>query len=77
MVCHIATGGANVSANREGLLNQLPTRATCLGRETRVDSDHTMTSSLSLLSEDSEKRAPTGVHDALRQVMVLDHLVDT
>jgi hypothetical protein len=64
-----------VSANTEGLLNKLPTVATCLCREARVDSDDLMTSSLSLIFKDLEKHPPTGVHDALSEVMILHHVV--
>ena len=65
-----------MSANRERLLNQLPTVATCLCREARVDSDDLMTSSCSLLFKDSEKRAPTGVHDAFCQFMIFHPVVE-
>ena len=66
-----------MSTNRQGLLNKLPTLAACLCREARVDSSHSMTNSCSLVFEDVEKRAPTGVHDALCQMMVLDHVGDS
>lgn len=65
-----------MSTNTQGLLNQLPTVATCLCRETRIDSDDLMTSSFSLLFKDIKKRAPTGVHDALCQVMIFHHVVN-
>jgi len=35
-----------------------------------------MPSSCSLVTEDGEKRAPTGVHDGLREMVVLDHVRD-
>ena len=65
-----------MSPNTQRLLNQLPTLATCLCREARIHSDHTVTSSFSLVSENIEKRAPTGIHDALCQVMIFHHVVD-
>ncbi len=66
-----------MSTHRKRLLHDFPTVETLLGGEARVDSNHTMTSSLSLLSEDVEKRAPTGIHDTFRKVMVFHHVVDT
>src|SRR5205807_2948724 len=38
--------------------------------------DHLMPSTCSLGREDVEERAPGGVHDALCEMMVLDHAVD-
>ena len=35
-----------------------------------------MTSAFSLVTEDVEKFTPTGIHDALRQVMIFDHIGD-
>ena len=51
----------------------LPTSAAFLCREARGDSHHHMTGSLSLIREDVEKRAPTGVMNAFGQRMVLYH----
>ncbi len=65
-----------MSANTQRLLNQLPTVATCLCREARVDSDDLMTSSCSLLFKNVEERAPTGVQNALSKFMVFQHIVD-
>ena len=65
-----------MSANTEGLLNKLPTVATCLGREARIHSDDLMTSSLSLIFKNVEKRTPTGIHDGFRQVMIFQHVYD-
>ena len=60
--------------HRKRFLYNLATPVTLLRGETRVDSDHLMTSSLSLLFKDIEERAPTGIHDAFCQAMILDHV---
>ena len=73
---HIATERTNMGTHRQGFLYDLPTRETLLGSEARIDSDHLMTGSLSLLLKESEKRAPTGVTDGFREGMVLDHPTD-
>jgi hypothetical protein len=65
-----------MGTHRQTFLYDLPTRETLLGSEARVDSNDLMTSSLSLIFKNSEKRAPTCVHDALCQMMVFDHAVD-
>ena len=65
-----------MSTNRKGLLNKFPTIAACLCGKARVDSDYLMTGSRSLILKNSEKRAPTGVHDGFRKVMVLYHIAD-
>src|SRR5271157_2959357 len=62
---------------RQALLYDLATFVTFLARETRVHSNHLMTSSRSLLFKDGKECTPTGVHDGLRKVMVLDHVADT
>ena len=62
--------------NRQGLLNKLPTVAARLCGEAGVHSNNLMTSSCSLIFKDIEECTPTGVHDALCHVMVLDHTVD-
>lgn len=63
-------------ANTQGLLHKLPTLAACLCRETRVHSNHLMSSILSFGFKNGEKRTPRGVHDGLRQVMVFHHVGD-
>ncbi len=60
----------------EGLGNKLPTVTACLCREAWVHSDHLMTSSLSLIFKDSEKRTPTGIADGFCEMVVLDHPTD-
>ncbi len=60
----------------EGLLNQFPTVAACLCGEARIDSDHSMSSVLSFGFKDVEERAPTGVHDGFRQMMIFHHPID-
>ena len=65
-----------MSANTEGLLNKLPAVTACLCGETRVHSNDLMTSSCSLIFKDVEKRAPTGVHDALGKMVIFHHIGD-
>ena len=62
--------------NTQRLLNECSAFVACLGRETRIDSDHLMSSTGSLGFKNSEKRALTGVHDALRKMMVFHHIAD-
>ena len=62
---------------RQTLLDDLTTLVTCLTGEARVHSYHCVPSSLSLFTQDVEEGAPTGVHDALGQGMVLDHIENT
>ncbi len=64
-----------MSTHRQRLLHNLPTVETLLGGEARIDSDDLMTSSFSLLFKNIEECAPTGVHDALCQVMVFHHVL--
>ena len=61
---------------RQRFLYDLTTLVTFLTGEARVHSYHLMTGSCSLVTEDVEECAPTGVHDALGQMMVLDHVGD-
>ncbi len=65
-----------MSANTQGLLNKLSTIATCLCGEVRIYSYHLMTGSCSLILKDSKKCAPTGVHDALREMVIFHHIRD-
>ena len=59
---------------RQTLLDGLATFEALLRGEARVHSNHLMTSSCSLFTQDVEECTPTGVHDALRQGMVLCHV---
>src|SRR5215472_6248139 len=59
---------------RQRFLHHLTTPLALLRGEARIDSYHTMPSTCSLGTEDIEKRAPTGVHDALCQGMILHHV---
>ncbi len=63
-----------MGTHRQTLLDDLTTVVTVLRGEARVDSYHLMTSSCSLFFKDVEKCAPTGVHDALGERMVLHHV---
>ncbi len=71
-VCNSAAERTHVSTDRQTLLYNLTAFEAILGGEARIDSYHPMTSSLSLFFEDAEKCAPTSVHDALCQGMILD-----
>ena len=59
---------------RERFLHDLATLVTFLAGEARVHSYHLMTSSFSLVTEDVEECAPTGVHDALREMGIFHHV---
>ena len=63
-----------MSTYRQALVHDLTACVSFLRGEARIDSDHSMTSSSSLLFKDIEKCAPTGVKDALCQRMILDHV---
>jgi hypothetical protein len=63
-----------MGTHRQTLLYDLATVVTVLRGEVWVDSYHLMTSSCSLFFKDVEKCAPTGVHDALCERMVLHHV---
>ena len=66
-----------MSTNTQGLLNQCPAVAACLCREAWVHSDHLMSGTCSLGFEDIEKRAPTGVQDALGEMVIFHHGTDS
>ncbi len=61
---------------RQTLLYDLPTLVTLLACETRAHSCDLMPSTCSLGREDSEKRAPTGVHDGFREMVIFHHIAD-
>ena len=63
-----------MGSHRQRFLHDLPTFVAFLRGETRVHSDHLMTSSCSLIFKDSEECAPASVHDALCQGMILYHV---
>ena len=65
-----------MSANTQRLLQKFSTVVTCLCRETGVHSHHTVTSAFSLVTENVEKLAPTGVHDTFSKVMIFHHIGD-
>ena len=60
--------------NRQTLLYELTTSVTFLRGETGVHSNNCVPSSLSLFTQNVEEGAPTGVHDALCQGMILNHV---
>ena len=60
--------------HRKRFLHDLATVVTFLRCEARIDSSHTMPSSCSLVTEDVEECAPTGVHDALREMVIFHHV---
>src|SRR6266487_4760706 len=73
-VCHIATERTDMGTHRQRFLHDLATFETLLRCEARIHSYHCVTSSFSLFTEDVEECAPTGVHDAFCQGMVLYHV---
>src|SRR5487761_2513938 len=72
-VFYQSAGRTNMGAHAQTLLNVLATPAALLGGEARGNSYHHMTGSFSLIREDVEKRAPTGVVNALGEVIVACH----
>src|SRR6266496_181964 len=63
-----------MGTNAQTLLDDLTTFEALLRCEARVHSYHCVPSSLSLFTQDVEECAPTGVHDALCQGMVVCHV---
>src|SRR6266700_21231 len=76
-VCHIATERTEMGPHRKRFLHDLATFEALLRGEARVHSDHCVPSSLSLVTQDVEERAPGGVQDGFRQGMVLHHVENT
>src|SRR2546421_4924328 len=72
-ICNVATTKTDMRTHREGLLDHLTTLLTFLAGKTRVHSDHLMSSTFSLGSEDSEELAPSCISNGFGKVMVLDH----
>ena len=66
-----------MGSNGQTLLYDLSTLVTFLAREARVHLDDLMSGTCSLGFKNIEERAPTGVQDALRKSMVLDHVENT
>jgi hypothetical protein len=58
------------------LLYECATLVACLCGEARIHSNHLMSGTCSLGFKDSEKRAPGGIHDGFREVVVLDHVAN-
>jgi len=65
-----------VSANTQGLLNKFSAVIACLCGIAGVHSYDLMTSSCSLLFKDSQERAPTGVQNGFRQMVIFHHIRD-
>ena len=65
-----------MGAHAQTLLDVCATSAALLGREARRNPHHHMTGSLSLIREDVEKRAPTGVVNTLGEMEVARHPMD-
>ena len=64
-------------SHRQRFLYDLSTLATLLCRKARIDSNHLMSGTCSLGFEDIEKRAPTGVQDALGEMVIFHHGTDS
>jgi len=62
--------------DRQTLPHDFTTCVALLRGEARVDSDHLMTSSSSLLFKNREKCAPRGIHDGFRQMVILHHPIN-
>ena len=62
-----------MSTNRQTRVHDLTACVAFLRGEARIDSYHPMTSSLSLIFKDTEERAPTGVVNALSELLVASH----
>jgi hypothetical protein len=73
-VSDVPTERTAMGSHRQTLLHDLSTFEALLRGEARIDSYHLMTSTCSLLFKKSEKCAPTSIHDALGQGMILDHV---
>src|SRR5207248_3202120 len=56
-----------MGSHRQRLLHKLATLGALLGGETRIDSDDLTTSTSSLVSQNIQKRAPSGVQNAFCQ----------
>src|SRR5438270_5307975 len=65
-----------MGTHRQTLLDQFTAAEALLCGEAGVHSDDLMSGAFSLGSQDIEKRAPTGVQDRLRQMMVFHHSGD-
>lgn len=65
-----------MGAHAQAFLDVLPTLAAPLRREARGHSDDLMTGSFSLVFQDTEKRAPTGVVNTLGEMVAAHHPTD-
>src|SRR6266496_1419291 len=73
-VSDIAAERTDMGTHGQRFLHDLTTLETLLRSKARIHSYHCVPSSLSLFTQDVEKRAPTGIHDTLCQGMILDHV---
>ena len=73
-VGNVPTERTDMGSHRQTLLHDLATFEALLRGEARIDSNNCVPGSLSLFTQDVEECAPTGVHNALRQGMVLHHV---
>ncbi len=75
-ILNVATERTDMRPDTQRLLHNLPTLIAFLRGVAGVHSNDLMSSTLSLGSENIEERAPGGVHDAFREMMVFDHPTD-
>src|SRR5712692_188237 len=75
-IFNVATVRTDMGTDGKRLLDPLTTPIAFLRGVAGVHSNDLMSSTLSLGSEYIEECAPGGVHDALRQMMILDHIGD-
>src|SRR5713101_3877961 len=73
-ISNIPTERTHMRTNRQTLLHDFTALVAFLRGEAWVHSYHVMTSSLSLVFKDIEECAPTSVHDALCQRLILHHV---
>src|SRR5712691_84469 len=64
----------HMSTYRQTLLHDLTAGVAFLTGEARIDSYHLMTSSRSLLFKDIKECAPTGVHNALSEMVIFHQM---
>src|SRR6266566_719275 len=75
-ILNVATARADMRTDAQRLLDNLPTPIAFLRGVAGVHSDHLMSSTLSLGSEDVEECTPGGVYDAFCQMVIFDHAID-
>src|SRR5690242_3326034 len=65
-----------MDTHRKAFLHDFPASVAFLRRETRRNPYHLMPSTFSLCSKYFDEGSPTGISNALCQMMILEHTVD-